>query len=315
MQHVLLVEDHPDVRSALRTAFEADGIYRITTAADADEAGDVALRLRPDAALLDAVIPGRCSGLALARELISLDIPVLLISGEPQHLRRLADAGCRVLAKPFRLDTLFAETRLLLADAERRKADLAASLDRLLGTRAQVSRLIDEARSIVAETRRQREDRGWYERLRSCTALFDELIGEAVAATGADMGALQVIDRRSNVLRLVASRGFEERVLAFFAKVGPKEDSASGAAFRQAGRVIVPDIRYSVIFAGRRSGEILHEAGVHSVQSTPILGKTGCVIGMISTHRRSVWQPSADELRRLDAVVVRAARVIEAALG
>ena len=139
MQHVLLVEDHPDVRSALRTAFETDGTYRITSAADADEAADLALQLRPDGALVDAVMPGGRSGLALARELISLDIPVLLMSGEPQHLHRLADAGCRVLSKPFPLDTLFAETRLLLADAERRKADLAASLDRLLGTRASVA--------------------------------------------------------------------------------------------------------------------------------------------------------------------------------
>ena len=139
---------------------------------------------------------------------------------------------------------------------------------------------------------------------------WPELVGEAIAVTAADMGNMQMLDTARGVLRLVASRGFGERFLTYFAAVPAIADSACGAALRRAGRMIVPDVRHSQIFAGKRSGEILREAGVRSVQSTPILDKAGCVIGMISTHKRAVWQPSEEQLGRLDTVVARAAELI-----
>ncbi len=81
-----------------------------------------------------------------------------------------------------------------------------------------------------------------------------------------------------------------------------------------AGRIIVPDVTRSEIFVGKRSGEILREAGVCAVQSTPIFGRTGGLIGMISTHRHSAGTPSQGELARLDSVVRLAANEIETAL-
>ena len=160
--------------------------------------------------------------------------------------------------------------------------------------------------AMVSEMHSQLQDR-------PSLALFDDLLGEAIAVTGADMGNLQVADPATGALRIVVSRGFGAAFLTFFAVVQGSDDSACGAALKQAGRVIVSDVTRSEIFMGNRSGEVLCEASVRAVQSTPILGRTGRLIGMISTHRRSVGMPSHDELARLDSVVRRAADEIETA--
>ena len=141
-------------------------------------------------------------------------------------------------------------------------------------------------------------------------ALYDVLLDEAISATGADKGTLQLLDGSVNGLRLVASRGFGPAFLQFFAAVHVGEACVCGSALRQAGRVIVPNVTTSEIFKGALSGEVLRNAGVRSVQSTPIVSRGRRLIGMISTHWTSERQPSDEELARLDLVVLRAARQI-----
>jgi GAF domain-containing protein len=51
---------------------------------------------------------------------------------------------------------------------------------------------------------------------------------------------------------------------------------------------------------------------VQSVQSTPIVGRSGGVIGVLSTHYRQPRRFRAGELAALDAAAVRAARWTEA---
>ena len=141
-------------------------------------------------------------------------------------------------------------------------------------------------------------------------ALFDALLDEAISATRADKGNLQLLDPGANGLRIVASRGFDAPFLQFFATVHVDEACVCGSALRQAGRIIVPNVMTSEIFKGAPSLEVLRNAGVRSVQSTPIFGRGRRLIGMISTHWTSEHQPSDEELARLDVVVLRAARQI-----
>jgi DNA-binding NarL/FixJ family response regulator len=65
---VMLVDDHPLVRSAVRQAFSESDIDFAGEAANAEEAFDLAPRLRPDVMLVDIGLPG-VSGLHLVREL------------------------------------------------------------------------------------------------------------------------------------------------------------------------------------------------------------------------------------------------------
>jgi DNA-binding response OmpR family regulator len=78
-------------------------------------------RQRPDAAVIDATLR-RDSGLALAGELISLGIPVLIITGDPRQIHRLPGRGYPFLIKPFRMSALMAEISQLIGDAAARIA-------------------------------------------------------------------------------------------------------------------------------------------------------------------------------------------------
>lgn len=143
----------------------------------------------------------------------------------------------------------------------------------------------------------------------SWNSLFDVLLDDAMAVTSADRGTFQVIDRSTQSLCIVASRGFASAFLGFFSAVRDSDDCACGRSLKQAGRIIVPDISDSEIFSGR-SGDVLRDAKVRAVQSTPLLDRQGRLVGIISTHWASVWRPSDDALSRLDAVCFRAAREI-----
>jgi DNA-binding NarL/FixJ family response regulator len=65
---VLLVEDHALVRSAIRQALEAPDVTVVGEARSAEEALEMAPRLRPDLVLLDIDLPGM-SGIDAVREL------------------------------------------------------------------------------------------------------------------------------------------------------------------------------------------------------------------------------------------------------
>ena len=65
---VLLVDDHALVRSAIRQAIEAPDVEIVGEARSAEEAIEMAARLRPDVILLDIDLPG-VSGIEAVREL------------------------------------------------------------------------------------------------------------------------------------------------------------------------------------------------------------------------------------------------------
>jgi len=75
--------------------------------------------------------------------------------------------------------------------------------------------------------------------------------------------------------------------------------------------VVVEDVAQSPIFAGTPALQILLNAGVRAVQSTPIVDRAGATIGMLSTHYRKPAQPGERELRLLDLLARQAADLIE----
>ena len=312
MRHLLVVEDDPAVCSVMQMGLEADGSCRVTSAESARAALHIALDDRPDAAIIDAALP-QVHGLALTRAVIGLEIPVLITSGDPALQERMVEVGCPFLVKPFGIAQLVTETRQLLDTASQRMAELTASLDRMLNSRCELAYVIEQSRRLVEESRRSRA-----ERLKpagaapsSRAALLDSLLGEAIAATQADMGTLQVLDATTKTLRIVASRGFDATFLDFFAVVGQSGASACGLALKERRRIIIPAVARSEIFMGREAGRILHGAGVHAVQSTPIFGTSGCPVGVISTYWARISLPTDGELARVDEIAHRAAKVID----
>lgn len=158
MQHLLVVDDDADVAAVMRMGLEADGTCRVTTALDAVEALAAIERDRPHAAIIDAVLP-RVPGLALARTVIEIGVPVLIVSGELRLQTLLAEARCPFLVKPFRLAQLAAETRLLLDTATARRFEVAQTLDRLMAATGELAEVREQTRRLLEESRRARAQR------------------------------------------------------------------------------------------------------------------------------------------------------------
>ncbi|GFE96181.1 MULTISPECIES: response regulator [unclassified Gluconobacter] len=116
---ILVVEDDPALLLMMRYNLEQRG-YRVETAADAETALLFLETARPDAAVLDWMLPGM-SGLDLCRRIRSnpalRDLPVLLLtarSGEQDAIRGLDTGADDYLIKPCSVDTLDARLRALL---------------------------------------------------------------------------------------------------------------------------------------------------------------------------------------------------------
>jgi two-component sensor histidine kinase len=76
-------------------------------------------------------------------------------------------------------------------------------------------------------------------------------------------------------------------------------------------RVIVEDVRESEIFAAQPSKEVLLDAGVRAVTSTPLLASTGSLLGMISTHFAKPHLPDERALRLMDLLARQTADYLE----
>jgi two-component system response regulator MprA len=115
--HLLVVDDEPAVRDALRRALELEG-YRVELAEDgADALARIAAR-EPDAVVLDLLMPV-VDGLTVARRLREQDnpVPILMLTARDSVGDRVAglDAGADdYLVKPFALEELLARVRALL---------------------------------------------------------------------------------------------------------------------------------------------------------------------------------------------------------
>ena len=114
---ILVVDDDRAVRESLRRSLSFNG-YSVELAQDGQEALDSITRDRPDAVVLDVMMP-RLDGLEVCRRLRSSgdDLPILVLTARDSVSERVAglDAGADdYLPKPFALEELLARMRALL---------------------------------------------------------------------------------------------------------------------------------------------------------------------------------------------------------
>src|SRR5574340_1382775 len=114
---ILVVDDDRAVRESLRRSLSFNG-YSVDLATDGVEALDAIANERPDALVLDVMMP-RLDGLEVCRQLRSTgdDLPILVLTARDSVSERVAglDAGADdYLPKPFALEELLARMRALL---------------------------------------------------------------------------------------------------------------------------------------------------------------------------------------------------------
>ncbi len=114
---VLIAEDDRSVRQSLQRALRYEG-YDISLAVDGAEALESIKDDRPDAVILDVMMP-HVDGLSVCRRVRSKgdDLPILMLTAKHEISDRVAglDAGADdYLVKPFALEELLARLRALL---------------------------------------------------------------------------------------------------------------------------------------------------------------------------------------------------------
>lgn len=140
--------------------------------------------------------------------------------------------------------------------------------------------------------------------------VLGEIVEAAIAISCADFGSIQLLDPESCDLVIAAQRGFPEWWVDFW-KRASNGHGTCGAAFARGERVIVEDVEHSPIFIGTPALEIQLKAGVRAVQSTPLINRSGKLLGMLSTHYKTPHRPDDRALRLLDLLARHAADIIE----
>ena len=119
---VMVVEDEKEIRDLIRYNLERAG-FRVLLAADGEEGLRQAFAARPDALVLDLMLPGR-SGLEVLRELreepATRDLPVVVLSARSAEMDTLLGfehGADDYLTKPFSPRELVARLRALLRRA------------------------------------------------------------------------------------------------------------------------------------------------------------------------------------------------------
>ncbi|MDP8980078.1 MAG: PAS domain S-box protein [Acidobacteriota bacterium] len=143
--------------------------------------------------------------------------------------------------------------------------------------------------------------------------LLAEILDAGIEITDADMGNIQLLDDGGQ-LRIVAHRGFNQVFLEFFDEVHDGL-AACGSALQKRERVIVEDVASSPVFAGSPARDAMLAAEARAVQSTPLVSRSGKVLGMFSTHYRRSRRPTERELQLLDLLGRQAADLIERKRG
>lgn len=115
-KHILLVDDDALLRRSLAFSLEQVG-YRVSTAANAEDALALARRDRPDLFLLDIGLPGM-DGLDAFRAIqIEFDTPVIFLTARRRELDEVLGLELGAddyITKPFDVDVLLARVKVAL---------------------------------------------------------------------------------------------------------------------------------------------------------------------------------------------------------
>ena len=139
-ERVLVIDDEPQIRRALRTALDAHG-YAVELAANGAAGLEAIATWAPDAIVLDLVMPGIDGFEVLRQTRTWSDVPVIVLSArgqEPDKVAALDQGADDYLTKPFGMAEFLARLRVVLrrargpAPPSLRAGDVTIDLERRL---------------------------------------------------------------------------------------------------------------------------------------------------------------------------------------
>lgn len=145
--------------------------------------------------------------------------------------------------------------------------------------------------------------------------LYEMIIDAARRIMRSEFASMQMLypERgKGGELKLLAFRGFSPEAAKFWGWVGV--DSAGttcGMALRTRQRVIVSDVEECDSMQGTGDMAMFRQTGIRSCQTTPLVSRSGRLLGMISTQWSYPHEPSERDLRLWDILTRQAADLIE----
>lgn len=140
---------------------------------------------------------------------------------------------------------------------------------------------------------------------------YSRLLEAAAGVMRSDMASIQMFDERRLELSLLAHKDFHASSAAFWEWVRADSGSTCGGALDSRQRIVVSDVETCDFMRGTADLEAYRRSGIRAVQSTPLISRSGGVLGMISTHWRHVHQPSEQDWRLFDILARQAADLID----
>lgn len=147
--------------------------------------------------------------------------------------------------------------------------------------------------------------------------LYGKIVDAAVSITGSQFGTMQRVCPQGDAsghggeLQLLAHRGLPPDAIAFWQWVRPVAHSSCTMALRVGERAIIPDFEAWDDIAGTEDLNAFRRTGIRSAQTTPLVSRSGSLLGMISTHWSEAHHPSQRDLRLLDILARQAADLLE----
>ncbi len=138
--------------------------------------------------------------------------------------------------------------------------------------------------------------------------LLNEILQTVIAMEGTDMGLLSLWDSEQDRLEVGASLGFSPEFLLTIADL-PSGFGACDICFREKRHVIVEDVGTDPRFS--QSHEAARAAGIKAIHSTPLITRSGEVVGVLSVHFRTPRSPSDREVHVIDLYARQAVDFIE----
>jgi PAS domain S-box-containing protein len=305
---ILVIENDAETNRFVVESLQQD--YRPVAAFDGQQGREKALISRPVLIITDIIGTEMLAGIGKYSELRG--VPVLVLS-EPmdEDLKaELLDRGVAdFLTRPFTKTDLLVRVKNLvrlrtvqdeLVTARQQAQDALHRSQQQLEAELADSKLLQGISAALIE-----ED--------NLKDLYEKIMDAAVEIMRSDFASMQMLypERgQGGELRLLAFRGFDPQTAEFWKWVSADSTCSCGVALKTAQRVIVAD-REECDFIGADHLNTFRQAGIRSVQSTPLVSRSGKIVGMISTHWSRPHHPSERDLSLMDILARQAADLVE----
>ena len=138
--------------------------------------------------------------------------------------------------------------------------------------------------------------------------VFDKILRAAVELAYADKGSMQTVIA-ADQLQLVAHHRLGKTFLDRF-QFNSANFGSCGRALAEGTRVLVEDIASSPIFKDTSGLGVLMDEGITTINSTPLIGRSGDVLGILNLFYTNRHEASVPELHLIDLLAGQAADAV-----